>query len=337
MARLEAGSDDWLGQFVEDVIDPDRVINDPHHHLWDHADWRPYKLDDLWADTGSGHLIRNTVFIECHSHYHSSGDKDFRSLGETEFAAAVAAESRSHNNQRANIAGIVARADLRLPNLDAILDAHESAADGLLRGIRHPAARDELGDFLHIPGRSQAGLYANTAFRRGLRTLAQRGLCFDAWHYHHQNGEFLAAACAVPEATMVLNHFGTPLGVGPYASQRDSIFSRWRDDITALARCPNVYAKLGGLAMPDNGFGWHIRDRPASSDELVSAQARFYLHTIECFGPQRCMFESNFPVDRLSISYRSLWNAFKKLTASFSASEKDALFRGTAASVYTLP
>jgi predicted TIM-barrel fold metal-dependent hydrolase len=135
---------------------------------------------------------------------------------------------------------------------------------------------------------------------------------------------------------MVLDHFGTPLGVGRYAGRRDEIFDQWRRDIAEIARCPNVVAKLGGLAMPDNGFGWDRRDRPASSDELVAAQARYYLHTLDCFGPQRCMFESNFPVDRLSISYRVVWNAFKKIAASLSEAEKDAAFHGTATRVYRL-
>jgi predicted TIM-barrel fold metal-dependent hydrolase len=97
-----------------------------------------------------------------------------------------------------------------------------------------------------------------------------------------------------------------------------------------------VVAKLGGLAMPDNGFGWDKRGVQASSDELLAAQRHYYLHMLDCFGPERCMFESNFPVDKPSIAYRSLWNAFKKLTQAFSETEKDALFYGTAQRVYRL-
>ena len=166
--------------------------------------------------------------------------------------------------------------------------------------------------------------------------LGRLGLTYDTWHYHHQNRDFAALARAVPETTIVLDHFGTPLGVGPYAGKRDEIFDTWRRDIAEIARCPNVVAKLGGLAMPDNGFGWDKRDRPASSDELVAAQGRYYRHTIECFGPERCMFESNFPVDRRSISYRVVWNAFKKIAAGFSEDERDAMFRGTATRIYRL-
>jgi predicted TIM-barrel fold metal-dependent hydrolase len=135
---------------------------------------------------------------------------------------------------------------------------------------------------------------------------------------------------------MILDHFGTPLGVGPYEGQREEIFEQWKKDIAEIARCENVVAKIGGLAMPDNGFGWHNRDTPATSDEFVSAQKRYYLHTIECFGPDRCMMESNFPVDKYSISYPVLYNGLKKIVADFSEDEKDAMFYGTAARVYSI-
>ena len=166
--------------------------------------------------------------------------------------------------------------------------------------------------------------------------LGERGLTYDTWHYHYQNRDFLELARAVPGTTLVLDHFGTPLGVGPYESQREQIFQQWKTDIADIAACENVVAKIGGLAMPDNGFGWHTAERPPTSDEFIEAQGRYYLHTIEQFGPERCRFESNFPVDRFSLSYRTVWNAFKKLVADFSADERDAMLRGTAARIYRL-
>ncbi len=187
-----------------------------------------------------------------------------------------------------------------------------------------------------IPGPGRADQFADPAFRRGVARLGARGLTFDSWHYHHQNPDFAALARAVPDTVMVLDHFGTPLGVGTYAPQREEIFATWCDDIAEIARCENVVAKLGGLAMPDNGFAWHTADRPPTSDELVAAHARYYLHAIECFGPDRCMFESNFPIDRFSLSYRVLWNGLKKIAAPFSPAERDAMFFGTAARVYRL-
>ena len=327
---------EWLDQVQEVVIDPGRAIVDPHHHLWDRPERGSYLLDDLRADTGSGHHVTDTVFVECGAGYLQDGPEHLRPVGETAFVAAIAAESR--RSPGARISGIVARADLRLGAdlLGEVLDAHEAAGDGLFRGIRHAGARDEHREALTIPGSAPAGLYADPDFRAGVALLGERGLTYDTWHYHHQNADFAALAEAVPGTTMVLDHFGTPLGVGPYEGRRDEIFATWEDDIAAIAEHGNVVAKLGGLAMPDNGFGWHLAERPPTSDDLVAAQGRYYRHALECFGADRCMFESNFPVDRWSLSYPVLYNAFKKMAAERPDAEQDALFSGTARRVYRL-
>jgi predicted TIM-barrel fold metal-dependent hydrolase len=143
-------------------------------------------------------------------------------------------------------------------------------------------------------------------------------------------------ARAIPKVTIVLDHFGGPLGIGPYAGQQDAIYRKWKGDIAALAECPNVVAKLGGINMAINGFGWHERERPPSSEELAEATRHYYLHSIDCFGPERCMFESNFPVDKTSCSYVVLWNSFKLMTKDFTPAERAALFHDTAARVYRL-
>src|SRR5260221_10596436 len=218
---------------------------------------------------------------------------------------------------------MVGHADLRLPTLDEILDGHIDAGGGLFRGIRDALSRAVPDDGLMIAGGAPAGLYEDLAFRSGVARLGARGLTYDTWHYHYQNREFLELARAVPDTVMVLDHFGTPIGVGRYADQREAIFEEWKRDIAEIARCENVVAKLGGMAMPDNGFGWHQAERPPTSDEFVAAQGRYYHHMIETFGPDRCMFESNFPVDRMSISYRVLWNGLKKLTSEYSSPERD--------------
>lgn len=332
MSTVTPGTQAWLDQVVEDVVEPDLAIVDPHHHLWPAGGALPYGLAELHADTGDGHRVEQTVFVECHAAYRTDGDPELAPVGETEFVAGEALRDPAHL-----IAAIVAHADLRSPRLDEVLDAHEAAGQGLFRGIRDALSSALHPETLMIPGRAPAGLAADPVFRAGVRRLGERDLTYDTWHYHHQNRELLELARAVPGTTMVLDHFGTPLGVGPYAGRRDEIFEQWRDDITELARCENVVAKLGGLAMPDNGFGWNAADRPPTSDEFMAAQAPYYLHTIEAFGPERCMFESNFPVDRFSLSYRTVWNAFKKMTAGFSADERDAMFRGTARRVYRLP
>lgn len=331
MATITPGSPDWLSLISEEIIDPDREIVDPHHHLWPRGAGLSYGLDELLADIDAGHRIVKTVFIECGAAYRTDGPDHLKPVGETEFVA-----NESARDPRHLISGIVAHADLRRDDLNGILDEHEAAGRGLLRGIRHALSHADHPEVLSIPGRAPVGLFEDKNFRRGVSLLAQRGLTYDTWHYHYQNQEFLELARAVPETTMVLDHFGTPLGVGPYATQREEIFARWKTDIADLATCPNVVAKLGGLAMPDNGFGWNMADRPPTSDEFISAQERYFEHTIDCFGPDRCMFESNFPVDRFSLSYAVLWNAFKKMTRSFSESEKVAMFAGTASRIYRL-
>jgi L-fuconolactonase len=322
-----AGTDEWRALVEEPVVDPETRIVDPHHHLWPNGRL-PYSLTDLLADVGCGHRVERTVFMECHAAYRTDGPTEFAPVGETEWIAAEAQRSGGL------IAGIVGHADLRLPNLDEILDAHIEAARGLFRGIRHPLAHAEPSDGLMISGGAPAGLSEDPAFRAGVARLGARGLTYDTWHYHYQNREFFALARAVPDTVMVLDHFGTPIGVGRFADQRDAIFADWQRDIADIARCENVVAKLGGLAMPDNGFGWHLADRPPTSDEFVAAQGRYYRHMIECFGAERCMFESNFPVDRLSLSYRVLWNGLKKLARGYSDDEREALFAGTATRVY---
>ena len=337
MSKPEPGTDSWLEQVQEDIIEPDRPIIDPHHHLWMKRFGRDYLLEQLWRDTGSGHNVVKTLFVECSAFYLREGPEYLRPTGETIYISELAIASAEGESQ-ATIAGIIAHADLTLDKakLDELLEKHTNICAGRFRGIRHAGARDNRPEDLLIPGKAPANLYSKEPFRAGLRSLAARNLTYDTWHYHHQNLDFINLAQAVPECTLILDHFGTPLGVGTYRKRRDEIFQEWKTEMRQLAKCANVYVKLGGMAMPDNGFGWHTAARPPSSDEFVAAQKKYYLRMIECFGAERCMFESNFPVDRLSISYPVLWNAFKKLTARFSADEKQALFYGTAERVYSL-
>lgn len=327
-------NDEWIAQVPEQALDPGREIIDPHHHLWDQANLT-YTLDQLHGDTGAGHNVVQTVFVECNSSYLTDGPEHLRPIGETRYVAQNA-ERSAELTDNATISAIVAHADLTHPDLDEILDAHEEAGRGLFRGIRDAGAWDPHPEALLIPPPANKGLFADETFRRGVARLGERGLTYDSWHFHHQNLEFRDLAAAVPGTTMVLDHFGTPLGVGPYADSRETIFDQWKDDIAAIAECPNVVAKLGGLAMPDNGFGWFGRQTPPTSDEFVAAQARYYHHTIECFGADRCMFESNFPVDRLSIGYTVLWNGLKKIAERYSPQEQDAMFLETAKRVYRL-
>ncbi len=331
MTHPTPGTQEWLDQVVEDIIEPDLPILDPHHHMWPQGQGLPYTRDDLHRDADAGHNIVKTIFMECGSAYNRDAPEHLRSLGEP---TSIADQAFSDPNPL--IAGIISSIDLRRDDRDELIDAHLAASRGLFRGVRDALARASHPEAMMIPGTCPENLYLDPSFRRGVARLGERGFTYDSWHYHHQNGEFLELARATPGTTMVLDHFGTPVGVGPYASQREEIFAQWKKDIAEIAKCPNVVAKIGGLAMPDNGFGWHTADRPATSDEFIAQQSRYYLHAIECFSPARCMLESNFPVDRLSLSYGILWNAYKKMTVHFSASERADLFYGTAARTYNV-
>ncbi len=333
---INPGTAEWLSLVKEEIIDKQRPIIDPHHHLWKQPAGSDYLLENLWEDTGSGHNVVKTVFVECGAEYRAEGPKHLKSLGETEFVVEQAAASEADTG-KATIAAIVGHTNLTRGELAReSLEAHIELGRGRFRGIRHAGSREPHPEALMIAGRAPEGLYQMAEFREGVKVLADMGLTYDTWHYHHQNRDFADLARTCPDTQMILDHFGTPLGVGPYEGKREEIFEQWKLDIAEIARCENVVAKIGGLAMPDNGFGWHSRETPVTSDEFVTAQKRYYLHTIECFGPDRCMMESNFPVDKYSISYHVLYNGLKKIVANFSEDEKDAMFYGTAARVYSI-
>ncbi len=327
---------EWIAQVDEPVLEPDVPICDAHHHLWDRPGDR-YLLDELLADTGSGHNVIATVFVECVAMYRAGGPPSMRPVGETEFVNGVAAMAASGRYGPTRVAaGIVGMADLTLgARVGEVLDMH-MAVGPRFKGIRHATAWDAADGVRKCHTNPTEGLLLDPTFRDGFRELGRRGLSFDAWLYHPQIPELTDLARAFPGTTIILDHFGGPLGVGPYDGKRTEVFAFWKKAIAELATCGNVVAKLGGIAMPINGFAFHTRERPATSDELVAATGVYYRHTIECFGADRCMFESNFPVDKVSCSYRTLWNAFKKIADAASTVEKRALFHDTAARVYRL-
>ncbi|MEM1230875.1 MAG: amidohydrolase family protein [Pseudomonadota bacterium] len=328
---------DWLDQVREDIIDPDRRIIDSHHHLWLGGGAFPYTLTELAADTGCGHRIEQTVFLECGAEYRREGPKALRSLGEVEFVADAAAQLAADDNAPSQIAALISHIDLTLGTAaEDIVHQHAEASNGLFRGVRHAGARAEAGAKLAIAGNAPEGLFALPAFRDGVRLLGRLGYGYESWHYHYQLPAFIELAQAVPDTPIVLNHLGTPIINGIYRDRRDEIVEGWQRDMAALARCENVTVKLGGIALSIGGPGWLRRDRPPTSDEFAEAQRFWHLHAIDCFGPERCMFESNFPVDKLTISAPVLWNGFKKIAQDFSEAEKDALFSGTATRVYRI-
>jgi predicted TIM-barrel fold metal-dependent hydrolase len=327
----------WLDLTPEAPLEPALPICDPHHHFWDRPGDR-YLLDELLEDLGSGHNVRSTVFIECREMWRQDGPEELKPVGETEFVQGIAAMSASGRYGPAAIAaGIVGFADLtRGDGVAPVLEAHLAASPTRFRGIRHSCTWDASPAVQTATPGIPRGLMAEATFRAGLARLQKYGLSFEAWLYHPQLPELPALARAVPDLPIVLNHVGGLLGVGPYAGRRDEILEVWKRGMRELAACPNVVVKLGGLGMIRCGFGWSERPAPPTSAELIEATAPYYLFCIEQFGPDRCMFESNFPVDKLSYSYRVMWNAYKRMTQSFSATERAALFHDTAVRVYRL-
>lgn len=325
---------DWLDRRQEDILDPDLPIIDPHHHLWD-GPYGRYLLDELLADLRCGHTFVATVFVECGSMYRADGPPALHPVAETEFVNGVAAMSASGGYGPTRIcAGIVGYANLRLgAGVEEVLEAHIRAGGDRFRGIRQGTAQDaSVQDFIDRP----TGILADADFRAGFARLAPLGLSFDASLFHPQIPELTALARAFPDTAIVLNHVGFPLGVGTYAGQRDAVFAAWSTSIRELATCPNVYVKVGALGMTLTGFGFHEEPEPPSSERLAASWRPYVETCIEAFGAERCMFESNFPVDKAAYSYAVYWNACKRLTQEASATEKAALFSGSAARFYRL-
>ena len=322
-------------QSTEAILEPALPIIDPHHHLWEGRGQppSPYMLEELLGDIGSGHNIAATLYVECGSGYRPGGPEHLASVGETEFAKTAAERSSAAESSQTRIcAGIVGFADLtRGAAVDEVLEAHLQVAPGRFRGIRNMSAWHEDAAVLSIA--SAPELLGDSRFRAEFARLPRYGLTFDAWLYHMQIPEITDLARAHPEVAIVLDHLGTPLDSGPYKGKRSEVFPLWKKNISELASCSNVNVKLGGMYMPMTGFDGSLQ---LGSQELAAATRDYFLHTIDCFGPRRCMFESNFPVDRISCSYAVLWNSFKRIVADFTPEEKRALFHDTAARVYRL-
>ena len=338
--RDDAALKAWLAKCpTEAALEPDLPIIDPHHHFWDMPHRGHYLLPELLDDIGGGHKIISTVFLECRAMYRKDGPREMAALGEVEFVTGIAAMSASGGYGPCRVAeGIVGGGDLSVgASVRELLESEVRAAGGRLRGLRHGVAWD---------GNESVGKYASRVvpphlvldqkFREGFAELAPLGLSFESWQYHPQLRDAADLARSFPGTTIILNHVGGILGVGPYNGHREEILATWRKNIDELAKCPNVYCKLGGLGMVSVGFDFHEREMPPTSEDLAAAWRPYIEGCIDAFGVDRCMFESNFPPDKQSGGYTELWNAFKRITSGASADEKKALYSGTAAKVYRL-
>jgi L-fuconolactonase len=347
--RIFPPRDAWLAKAVpEPIIDPDLPIIDTHHHLWHRAggtrgeSWEVpafrYLLDEFLTDCATGHNIIGSVFLQCHAMYRAQGPVELRPVGETEFVAGIAAMSDSGGYGKTKVAaGIVGYADLTAGDwVTPVLEAHQRAGGGRFRGVRHSAGYDADPVIGNSAPDSQPGLYRRADFRAGMASLAALGLSLDAWGFHPQIPDITDLAQAFPASTIIVGHCGGPLGYGRYRGKTDAVFADWKKSVTELARCQNVVMKLGGMTMRLAAYDYMQTNAPPSSEQLA-AHWRPYVETcIELFGADRCIAESNFPVEKMGIGFAALFNALKRLAGGCSADEKAAIFAGTARRVYRL-
>jgi L-fuconolactonase len=335
---------EWLATCEEEPLEPSLPIVDAHHHLYDRPGFR-YLLDDILRDLYSGHNVRATVIVQARAMLTVDAPPHLQPLGETEFANGVAAMSASGIYGDARVcAGIVGFADLTLGDgIRPILERHISRAGGTIaeggrfRGVRQPLTWDADASLMNPVYRISEHMMDSREFRAGFAHLARLGLSFEGWVFFPQLPKLAALARAFPETQIVLNHCGGVIGIARYAGQRDDVFHQWKRGVMELARCPNVMVKLSGLGMKLGGFGFENKERAPSSIELAQAWRPWIESCIEAFGPSRCMYGSNFPVDKGSYGYGIGLNALKRLTAGASPSEKAHIFWRSAKTFYRLP
>ena len=336
------GGNDWLALTQETTLEPELPICDPHHHFWDlrpaRLPYQRYLLHELLADINSGHNVRSTVFIEARAMYRAEGPEEMRPVGEVEFVQGLAAAGASgiYGPSRA-AAAIVGHANLNLgERVEPVLAALQGASPNRFRGIRHTVTWDSHPEIQNTAAHDAKGQLASSSYRAGAQVLARMGLSLEAWLYFPQLPELADFARAVPDLTIILNHIGGLLRVGPYANRDDEVLATWRGGIDAVAECPNINVKLGGIGQPRTGFDWHARTQPIGSEELAETMAPLMNYCIQKFGPNRCMFESNFPPDKVGYSYNVLFNALKRMSGGYSPGERAAMFHDTATRLYRI-
>lgn len=320
--------EDWLALAHEEILAPEQPILDAHHHLWDRPESR-YVADDFMDDIGQGHDVRASLYVQCRTGYAADGPVELRPVGEVETILDWLRDRPHH------LVGIVAFADLQLGDtVRAVLDALILAGNGKVRGIRnttayhpHPAVRSN-------PHPPPDGLLRSDAFRAGAKAVRDRELCLDIWAYQTQLDEVRVLAAALPDLTIVLDHCGGPLGVGPYRRDDPETFRDWRAALTRVAELPNTRIKIGGFGLSVMGYDYAHQPEPPHSRQLSADWTPYVETCIELFGGSRAMFESNFPVDKGQFTYLALWNAFKRLSAGLCADARDDLFWRSAARCY---
>ena len=331
---------DWLALTAEAARQPDLPICDPHHHFWvqrpEPADYQQYLLPELLADINSGHNVRSTVFIEARSEYRADGRRS--SAPWARWSSSSGLPRKAHRAATGKAAppppSSGAPTSKWAPPSAPALEALQAASPDRLRGIRHAVGWDPHPE---VENREVEGCLFRDDYLAGARILRDMGLLLETTVYFPQLPDLADFARKIPDLPIVLNHIGGMIRTGPYANRDDEVTAEWRRGIAAVAACPNIALKLGGIGMPRIGFDWHTRAAPIGSEELAASVGPWLGYCLEQFGPDRCMFESNFPVDKVSFSYNVLYNAFKRIAGPYTDAERAAAFHDTAVRIYRIP
>ena len=333
------GGNEWLAKTQEETLEPEIPICDPHHHFWvarpEPVHYQQYLLPELSSDVGSGHNVKSTVFIEVRCEYRTDGPDEMKPVGEVEYIQTIAdAAAAGNQGPTKAAAAIIGHADLKLGDgVRPALEAMQAASPNRFRGVRHSVGYDESPE---LANRDIKGALGTDGYRAGAKVLASMGFVLENSLYYHQLSELAEFARAVPELPIVLNHIGGLVRVGPYANRDEEVMPEWRKGVEEVSKCPNIIMKLGGVGQLRYGYYWHDRETAIGSEELAQELGPLMEHCIQQFGPDRCMFESNFPVDKISYSYNVIYNAFKRLSKGYSPTERAAMFHDTAARVYNI-
>ncbi len=336
--KIAHPNEEWLAkQQQEKPLFADLPIIDTHHHLWDLKGYR-YLIDEYAADIASGHNVVASVFCECSTMWRANGPTEMRPVGEVEFVLGQGAISRSGKFGPADVAmGIIGFADLTLGAVvEEVLTAEVASANGRLVGIRSEANWDADPAIGNSPTASWKHMLLDDKTQQGIRKLQSVGLPLDIWVYHPQLADVVAVADRNPDLTIVLNHCGGPIGYGAYAGQLKETFAMWQRSIQEVAKRPNVVCKVGGILSRSATFNYVEAALPPTSEELASIWTPWFSTCFEALGMQRCLYESNFPVEKLGTSYAVLLNVFKRILSSFSEDERQAFFAGNASRIYKL-
>ena len=297
-------------------------IVDAHHHLWDlnNADtkysWlmvtegeaffgdyaairKSYLLEDYIEDAKNQNIIKSV-------HVQAEHDDD-KPVNETAWLQNLA---DTHSSKLPN--AIVAFADFSKNNVSEILDAHQEYKN--TRGIRQILSynKDE-------PKYSHAteDFMKNSSWVENFKHIRNRSLSFDIQIYKHQMEDAVNLANKYNDVLFILNHTGEP------CYQSKEYIESWEQNMTKLAKCENVVAKISGLGMFDPNW-------------TIDSTRIFVEKTIQIFGIERCMFASNFPVDKIFNTFDTYWNSFKEITKNYSENDKQLLFSSNAEKYYRI-